>query len=83
MKIATVGLSPDFDDEDAAKQIREISEFWNVVRSCDETGHTSWEVIEPLEREVTEYLASRPPDVARATSTTFKAMLLMSGDTEL
>jgi hypothetical protein len=74
----TRGLLPCF-DRDGPSEVRQLVEFWNQVRSCDEQGQTSWETLEMLEREVTECLAQQPPDIDRAQSVTAKAMLLITG----
>jgi len=62
---------------------RPIVEFWNQVRVCDATGQTSWEILEPLERQVTECLVRRRPrDLDRAASLTALAMILIAGQGE-
>ncbi len=56
-----------------------LAEFWSRLRIEDELGATTWGVLEPLEREVTEALRSDPPDIRRADDATAKAMFLISG----
>ena len=69
-------VPPDPDEE----RIRLIVDFWNRLRTTDATGESNWEVLEALEREVTECLARRQPhDIDRAEELTALAMLLISG----
>jgi hypothetical protein len=60
-------------------EIRELIEFWNQVRVCEELGAASWGVLEPLERAVTEALLQEPPDIVRARSLTAQAFCYISG----
>ena len=83
MSLFLDGLSSDLDDPDRLYLVPIIVDFWNRLRVCDETGKTSWEVLEPLEREVTECLSSSPRDLGRAWSITAKAMLLITGQYDL
>lgn len=74
-------LSPAGDSDD--ERIRPIVEFWNQLRVCDATGRTSWEILEPLERQVTEcFVRRRPRDIDRAASLTALAMILIAGQGE-
>ena len=71
-------LSPgDSQATDARRQ--QLIEFWNELRTCDDPGATTWEVLEPLERQVTEYLDHDPPDIRGAESMTAFAALLIAG----
>jgi hypothetical protein len=56
---------------------QQIVDFWSSVRACDDPGAASWGELEVLERAVTDCLAMRPPNLAKAESLTAKAMLLM------
>lgn len=58
---------------------RMIAEWWSELRICGESGATTWEDLELLEREVTDCLALDPPDVCHAESLTALAMLRISG----
>lgn len=78
MKRRYDGSSPESERADHTR-IEPITAFWNQWRVCDETGGTSWEALEALEREVTECLGREPPDIDRAESLTAKAMFLISG----
>jgi hypothetical protein len=63
--------------------IRAMLEWWNSLRVCDDPGAATWGELELLERQVTDCLVRRPPDVARASSLTAEAMHRMTGDLEL
>jgi hypothetical protein len=56
-----------------------IIAFWNEIRVTEDTGVTTWETLEPLERLVTECRNQDPPDLGRAMSLTRKAQLLIAG----
>jgi len=58
---------------------KRINTFWNELRITDDIGVTSWEVLRPIEREVTECLNKQVPDVSRAMSLTYRAYLLIAG----
>ena len=75
----TSGCPPgDFHDS-IDERIRRIAEFWNKSRVCDELGATNWRALEPIERQVTECLYKKPPDVGRAESLTALALLILDG----
>lgn len=76
------GFLPDNSHPNPDNQRQFIIEFWNELRACDETGETSWEVLEPLERQVTEALYRDPPDYGKANWVTALAMLLIAGESE-
>ena len=71
-------LSPDDPRNNEARR-QEIVRVWNELRACDETGATTWDVLGPLELEVTECLDRKPPDLLGAWSRTALAALLMDG----
>ena len=61
-------------------RIRPLVEFWSVLRVCEETGRTSWETLESLERQVTECLVrGTASDLLHAESLTARAQLLIAG----
>lgn len=64
------------------RQIDFIVEVWNDFRTCDDHGATTWEVLESLERAVTDCLACDPPRIDEAEGLTCQAMLLMTGQME-
>ncbi len=66
------------------RRILLIVEFWNELRVCDDTGRTSWETLEPLEREVADCVERRTgADLLRAESLTARAQLLIAGLVDL
>jgi hypothetical protein len=73
-------LLPSESGADADPQRREIVEFWNRLRVCEELGTNDWEVLESLERQVTECLVRDPPSYDEASSLTALAMLKIAGD---
>ncbi len=75
-------LSPD-ESSTVDIRIRLIVDWWNDLRVCDDSGATTWEELDGLEREVTDCLAKKPPDVNRVEALTAYAMLLIAGCTEL
>ena len=82
MSVVFTELSPD--DPKATDFLRQqLVEFWNELRTCGDSGATTWEVLDLLEKDVTECLYRSPPDIARAESLTAQAALLIAGFTEL
>jgi len=74
-------LSPDITvGED---RIQTIVHFWNGLRACDDSGATTWEVLDSLEKKVTECMYHDPPDMQGAESLTAKAALLIAGNRDL
>ena len=71
-------LSPD-DPQNIEARRQQIIDFWNELRTYGDPGATTWEVLEPLERQVTEYLDDAPSDLRGAESTTAHAALLIAG----
>jgi len=72
-------LSPEEPPPDAKKDIGFIVDTWNLLRTCDELGGTSWEELEPLERRATECLSCKPPDILGARRATIDALDLLEG----
>lgn len=71
-------VSPVRDSDE--ERIRRLIEFWNQLRVSDDTGMTSWKILEPLERQVTEALSRRTRrDIALAESRTALAKLRITG----
>ena len=60
-------------------RLQQIVDFWNELRNSGDTGATTWEVLGPLEQQVTEYLDSDSPDITWAESLTAQAALSISG----
>lgn len=77
-----VGLSTSISKRLVEIKKQQLAEFWSQLRVSEELGATNWDVLEPLEREVTEALEKDPPDFVLADSATVKAYCLISGDNE-
>ena len=58
-------------------------EFWSRLHIGGDPGETTWEVLDPLELQVTEYLDCDPPNIKKAVSLTVKAALLIEGCSDL
>jgi hypothetical protein len=71
-------LSPDRPQESDARR-QQLIEFWNGLRTCGDSGATTWEVLDALESEVTGCLYRSPRDIDRAESLTAQAALLIVG----
>ena len=77
MKEKRCGLSP----EDRERINRAIS-FWNEYGVHQESGAATWEVIDEVQRKVTECLYAAEIEAHAIESLTAKAMMLMQGWTE-
>ncbi|WP_164103213.1 hypothetical protein [Candidatus Laterigemmans baculatus] len=75
--------SPGETKTQAEKELELIVEFWNRLRVCEDLGTTNWEALEPIEREVTDCLSLRPPDLQRARTATARALDLILGRIDL
>jgi hypothetical protein len=82
MKRVFVELSPD-NPQATDNRRQKIIFFWNELRTCGNSGATTWEVLESLERQVTEYIDHNPPEIRRAESLTAYAALLIEGCNDL
>ena len=82
MKSLFAELSPD-DPQTTDARCQQIIDFWNGLRTSGDPGATTWEVLESLERDVTEFLDRDPPNIRAAQSLTALAGLLMAGDNDL
>jgi hypothetical protein len=71
-------LSPD-EPPSHENRRQKIINFWNGLRTDGDSGETTWDVLEPLERQATEYLDDDPPDLRAAESITAYAALLIAG----
>ena len=65
------------------RQTEAIVSMWNELRVGGNSGATTWEVLDALERQVSECLCRKPPDLGEARSLTYKAALLMAGSDDL
>jgi hypothetical protein len=63
-----------------ANRLAWISDIWSQLCISGETGATDRATLDEIEREVTDALYVPTPDVDRAESLTFRALLLISGD---
>ncbi len=75
-------LSPD-DPQATDAHRQQLIEFWNELRTGGSSGATTWEVLESLERQVTECLDHDPPEIGEAESLTAFAALLIAGQSDL
>ncbi len=82
MRVVFAELSPD-DPQAMDARRQQLIEFWNELRTCGHSGATTWEVLESLERQVTECLDHAPPDIGEAESLTALAALLITGQSDL
>jgi hypothetical protein len=57
----------------------ELIEFWNQVAVSDEPGGTTRKELEFLERQVTECLSQKPPDILKAMRLTVDALDILAG----
>lgn len=64
------------------ERIRLIVDFWTQLAVCEDSGATTWEVLEDLERKVTDCLDRTPPQLGRAESLTAEAICRMTGQRE-
>jgi hypothetical protein len=72
-------LSPAESPPQAQDRFRLIADWWSELRTGEDSGATTWEVLDLLERQVTECLMHDPPDLSGAESITAKAALLLNG----
>lgn len=82
MKIVFSELSPG-DPQTTDACFQKIIDFWNGLRTSGDPGATTWEVLESLERDVTEFLDRDPPNIGAAQSLTALAGLLILGNNDL
>ncbi|MDB5337557.1 MAG: hypothetical protein JWN70_3176 [Planctomycetaceae bacterium] len=70
---------PDDDLSVRDERMRVLVQFWNNVRMSEDSGATTWEVLERLEMTVTDALSQVPPAIKLAERLTAEACLLMTG----
>lgn len=57
-----------------------ISGFWSDLSFCDDSGGTTWDVLDGIRTEVMELLArGSPGDIRRAERLTAKAEFMIEG----
>jgi len=69
------GLSPN-------DRVRIVAEFWNEIHIDGDYGAADQVAVEEIEREVSEEISQRVPDVNRLESLTCKALHLIAGNIE-
>jgi hypothetical protein len=74
-------LSPEY-PPDHTERWKAIAAFWNAVSSADDPGETTWEVLEDLQRQVTECRMRVPPDIGWAEALTALAALKLTGQVD-
>lgn len=57
----------------------ELIEFWNQWHLCDDLGGTTRKALEELERQATECLSQRPPDLLGFRRLTVDALDFLAG----
>ncbi len=82
MKTHCSKLSPEERDT-LERQHKAIVSWWNELRVDGDSGATNWEVLDVMERQVSECLDRAPPDLNEAGSLTAKAALLIAGSYDL
>jgi hypothetical protein len=78
MKTICAGLSPALSATDR-ERIQRLVDFWNVYMADGDSGETTKEVLEELQREVTDCLYRDPPDINLAERWTARAFHLIEG----
>ena len=73
-----VGLPPTLSATDR-ERIQRLVDFWNAYTADDDSGDTTKEVLEELQREVTDCLYRDPPDMNMAERLTARAFHLIEG----
>ena len=57
-----------------------IVDYWNALSVCDDSGGTSWDVLDDIRTKVTELLSTgQPDDLTKAERLTGKAEFLRRG----
>ncbi len=77
MRTVFLGLPPTLSATDR-ERIQLVVEFWNVTAD-GQSGETTKEVLEELQREVTDCLYRDPPDINMAERLTARAFHLIAG----
>jgi hypothetical protein len=70
---------PNQDPNDQRQRVQRIVDFWTLLFIGEDPGETNWEELEVLQLQVTDALASNPPNVTRAETLTAYAAALISG----
>jgi hypothetical protein len=67
------------DQPDLEWRLHQIRAFWEQLYVGENPGETTWEELDALRDQVTEALASNPPNVTFGETLTAYAALLMAG----
>lgn len=78
----TAGCPPSDFSDPHDDRVHCVVDFWNQARVCDELTATLWRALEPIERQVTECLDKRPPDIGRAEGLTALALRIIAGGSQ-
>ena len=79
MKTYYCGLSPGLSSKEASERWQIIADWWSRLHVENDSGATTWEVLDSIESQVMECRTRVPPELPKAESLTFKAALLIDG----
>lgn len=71
---SSFGTPPGYEDRRQA-----VIGWWMELSRSGDAGCSSWEVLDPIQNQVTEALAAGPPGLQMAEHHTARALLLWSG----
>lgn len=72
--------SPDLEASCVSAKKKAIVDFWNVLSCIDDSGGTTWDVLDNLRDQVTALLLVGTPDaISKANRLTSEAMYLLVG----
>lgn len=69
---------PDDPDRLAARK-KQLADWWNSLHLGGNPGASTWEVLDGIERQVSDCLYGDHADISRAESLTAEAMHLVAG----
>lgn len=78
MRSDCIGLPPTLSATDR-ERIQLLVDFWNGYMADGDSGHTTKEVLEESQREVTDCLYRDPPDISTAERLTARVFHLIEG----
>jgi AAA+ ATPase superfamily predicted ATPase len=70
----------DLEGVSRANQLQFIADFWSALGVSGETGATDWATLEKLERQVTDAMYGKTPNIKLAESLTSEAFLRIAGN---
>jgi uncharacterized cupin superfamily protein len=62
------------------KQLSDCADFWSALHISGETGAADWATLEEMERQVTEAMYRKTPDISRVVSLTAEAFHRIAGN---